>query len=86
MPRYIDVDKLREEWLGCLGEYTANEILNSIDDQPTADVVPVVRCEDCTEWERTWTTKAEDDVSHYCPCVDHYTIPDWFCADGERRK
>lgn len=33
--RLIDADILRDEWLGAIGEYTANEILNSIDDIPT---------------------------------------------------
>lgn len=34
--RLIDADTLRAEWLEAVGEYTANEILGSIDDIPTA--------------------------------------------------
>ncbi len=33
--RLIDADALRAEWLRAVGEYTANEILGSIDDMPT---------------------------------------------------
>lgn len=33
--RLIDADALRAEWLEAVGEYTANEILGSIDDIPT---------------------------------------------------
>ena len=44
MARYIDADKMREEWLEN-GEneyvYDTNSVLNSIDAQPTADVVEV---------------------------------------------
>lgn len=44
--RYIDADKMREEWLEN-GEneyvYDTNAVLDSIDDQPTADVVEVKR-------------------------------------------
>lgn len=46
--RYIDADKMREEWLEN-GEneyvYDTNSVLDSIDEQPTADVVEVKRGE-----------------------------------------
>lgn len=45
MPRYINADKLRQEWLEN-GEnehvYDTNAFLDSIDNQPTADVAEVV--------------------------------------------
>lgn len=48
MPRYIDADKLRQEWLEN-GEnehvYDTNAFLDSIDNQPTADVAEVVHGE-----------------------------------------
>ena len=44
MARYVDADKMREEWLEN-GEnefiYDTNAVLDSIDSQPTADVVEV---------------------------------------------
>lgn len=44
MARYINADKMREEWLEN-GEneyvYDTNSVLDSIDAQPTADVVEV---------------------------------------------
>lgn len=44
MARYIDADKMREDWLEN-GEneyvYDTNSVLDSIDAQPTADVVEV---------------------------------------------
>ena len=46
MSRYIDADKLREEWLQD-AEYNANDFLDSIDNQPDANVVPVVHA----RWE-----------------------------------
>lgn len=55
-----------------------------IDEQPTVDAVPVVRCKDC---------KHRDPADHGCDCAGHEMLmggiipmPDnWFCADGERR-
>lgn len=45
MPRYIDVDLLREYWL-FFGQneniYNTNDFLNGLDNTPTADVIPVV--------------------------------------------
>ena len=51
-PRYIDADGLREYWL-TNGKnervYNTNDFLDSIDYQPTADVQPVVHCNEC-QW------------------------------------
>ena len=51
MARYLDADKMREEWLEN-GEnefiYDTNSVLDSIDSQPTADVVEVKH----GEWEK----------------------------------
>lgn len=48
MPRYIDAERMREDWLEN-GEneyvYDTNAVLESIDRQPTADVVEVVHGE-----------------------------------------
>lgn len=41
MSRYIDADALKEK-------FTSKWILDRIDEQPTADVVEVVRCKNCT--------------------------------------
>lgn len=65
-------EKLIDEWL-------ANCVDDVIDEQPTVDAVPMVRCKDCQYWERDvifqdgWCRgKRQGD-------------PKWFCADGERR-
>ena len=49
-----------------------------VEDAPTVDAVPVVRCKDCRHWYK-----------HHCAhgiCATEKTNPDWFCADGERRE
>lgn len=48
-------------------------------EQPTADVVEVVRCKDCRYFATT--------VDWYeCEFHDHYTMPDNYCSYGERRQ
>ena len=53
-----------------------------IDDAPTVDAVPVVRCKDCKHFKRN----LENDT--YCSSVNGLTDPqeDDFCSYGERKK
>lgn len=50
----------------------------------TSDMVEVVRCRDCAEWDRSWRVGDSDIKNvHYCPILDKVTTSDWFCASGE---
>ena len=55
-----------------------------IEDLPTIDAVPVVRCKDCKHWDKTWTNDWSPDY-HYCPMIDGVRKGDFYCADAERR-
>lgn len=52
-----------------------------LDDAPTVDAVPVVRCRDCKY--------SYEDISGRCcshgPCKDWVVLDDSFCGQGERR-
>lgn len=82
MSRYIDADIMRSEWLYESGTFEPNDVLVSIDCQPTVDAVPV-RCKDCKY------CYAEGFVNVRNVCEKHYDFgnvaDDWFCADGERK-
>lgn len=54
--------------------------MNLIDEQPTVDAVPVVRCYECKHSCRLDGTK----ILYQC---DHNGVrPNfWFCADGEKK-
>ena len=56
---------------------------DEIDDSLTADVVEVVRCNDCKYWETSWKTRTE--FHYYCPMIDCITGCDFFCPYGERK-
>ena len=61
-----------------------NDALDAVaDNAPTID--PVVRCKDCENWERDWSTLSESS-SHFCPMMDTFTEPDEFCSRAERRS
>lgn len=92
--RYIDADKLKEE-LKHSGYCNNNwlDIEMYINNQPTADVVEVVRCKDC-KW---WGYLDDKGPVRVCHAAKHgyksrnwdigiyrtYT-EDFYCADGER--
>lgn len=100
MPRLIDADAMRKEWLEN-GEnefvYDTNAVLESIDEQPTVDAVPVVRCKNCEHSD----AECHKDNFRYCmrgiKGDDYnetgYIYPlevivrdDDFCSYGKRRK
>ena len=79
--RYIDADKLLDEVhteSGCIDfSMTATDIRKMIREQPTADVVEVVRCKDCRWWR---------DIDHTCKYS--FTSPmcaNDYCSHGERK-
>lgn len=74
--RLIDVDKLeRQEYWGnerCFDYVDAEDI----DNAPTVDAVPVVRCKDCKHY----------DIGGSCIiCGFQSRKPDDFCSYGERK-
>ena len=93
MPRYIDADKLFEfiqkekawkqdtmrrprydQW-----KYDAYyEMLEIIQQQPTVDAAPVVRCRECKYLHTTALTA-------YCPIMNNYPAKDFYCGAGERK-
>lgn len=91
--RLIDADEFKGiSWnsMSEMQEYTAGfddgacYVLSKIDDAPTVDAVPVVRCKDCRHYIAAtgeyWCNK-NTTGNPYC---DWEISPEWFCADGER--
>ena len=99
MSRYIDVDKLLDD-IECIDIIECTdiddifiEVEKTIDEQPTADVVEVIRCKDCKHYHQ-FTSFCEknsyfyDDNGLSCspadsPCWTMFADND-FCSYGER--
>lgn len=65
-----DKDKNRRTWA---------KAICVLHDIPAADVVPVVRCEQCVH--------SYDDIDgRHCACVDGPVRDDFFCYYGERNE
>lgn len=104
---YIDRDKLMKELSTMYKSPTSSEdfmtvgydhaiadVVVTVHEQPTADVVEVVRCKDCKH--RPTGTGANHDLEFpddECPCQcagDYWyswmPSDDWFCPKGERKE
>lgn len=88
--RLVDADKLLQadensDKILVLGSWKALEIAyalikKKVENAPTVDAVPVVRCKDCKYHEN------EEIGMVYCPNqIGGWVKENWFCADGERK-
>lgn len=58
------------------------EIIETLDNQPSADVVEVVRCKDCRH-----AIKDKVLIDRYdCQILDIYVRPNDYCNEGERHE
>ena len=66
------------------GEIVERSIdVKDIESLEPADVVPVVRCKDCENWQTDWNPSIPD--RHYCAVMDSMMKADDFCSYGERK-
>jgi hypothetical protein len=76
MLKYIEENNTADEWI--VGRYNADWIYSFIENQPTADVVEVVRCKDCAVPHNKWTG---------CPKLNGLIPPpDFYCSYGELKE
>ena len=74
---------LNKDGTPCVGGYNAVMMSCAIEDAPTVDAVPVVRCKDCENISPSVTPLKETvwcrEFRAYMPC-------DGFCSYGERKN
>lgn len=85
MARYIDADELtaliqkklneNQEKKGTVGYFALETFTEMLQIMAAADVVPVVRCKDCTEWD-----EKEQECSHWYGFREND-----FCSYGRRK-
>jgi len=111
MSRPIDADVLigrfeslaNDDWNKETGTTWANafeESANMVDDAPTVDAVPVVRCRDCKHWRRQTNYAGAQLSFGFCESDDMWgslygetyevshidTDDDFYCGYAERRE
>lgn len=82
MPRYIDADNVKLKGISVFDQnleilIPLSNVRKSLQMTPTADVVEVVRCNDCAVPHNQWTG---------CPKLNGLiTPPDFYCGYGKRK-
>ena len=79
MARYIDTSKVTIPE-GFFEDLNVPKLLEWLNNQPTADVVAVVRCKDCVHRFR------DPDGDFCCDLDDCYAGDTGFCSYGKRRE
>ena len=89
MSRYIDVDKLLDD-IECIDIIDCTDIDDifiqvekTIDEQPTADVVEVVRCKDCNYFCKSTVNKKGFLI---CPASGMEITDNDFCSYGVKKE
>ena len=87
--RLIDADAMIDGWIDGVNEpiYSANDVLDDIDEQPTVDAIEVVRCRDCK-----WNKERECPLSYTSPISVYGEVSIWYknndndyCSYGDRK-
>ena len=66
----------------CFNSCTEAKALSSI---PAADVVEVVRCWECENWDTDWVPSHAGEGQYFCPILGQVTDTDFYCGCGERK-
>lgn len=82
--RLIDADALPKYTGYAL---SANDVANAVENAPTIDAIPVVRCREC-KYSDTFTPDCtEATFPLKCLSIRYGGVyPDWFCEHGQRRE
>ena len=63
-----------------------NSISKLIDNSPTVDAVPVVRCSECRWYDKSTASGTYEPIAYKCKLHQRFTIGIQFCSDGEREE
>lgn len=76
--KYYTGQQIADILVACLDYEQSVSILNHLAEEKTADVEPVIRCEDCVNWK---------DIFPYSTCelFSGHWEEDMYCSYGERK-
>ena len=65
--------------------YTSTAPALEVRAMPAADVVEVVRCRECENWDTDWEPSHAEKGQYFCPILGQVTDTDFYCGCGERK-
>lgn len=85
MSRWVDAEwiKDRNSFVPKHELHTVEEFLQILDEAPTIDAVPVVRCADCKYLNEDLAVGEWDGSCRYWNT--HSVLYSWFCSQGDRK-
>lgn len=83
MAKYIDAEALKRDLIDNRGFFPAI-VAKAIEDAPAVDVVQVVKCKDCKDWQRN-SGFAEHSPTGYCFFIEGVTLAGDYCSYAERK-
>ena len=90
--RLINANKLRKDFLdlpncynGFSDTYDKAIIIDVIDEQPTVDAEPVVRCKDCKWWKTNYMWNGNERKICAREAYEPFRKAEDFCSRGERK-
>ena len=99
MSRYIDADALLKNFQEKLcfnvecsicpfqdDENNSCMVEDWIKEEPTADVIEVVRCKNCRNWDRLWISSMFSENVHYCTFLDTPCNGNFYCGAAVKRQ
>ena len=69
-------------WYKSATHSALNDVNENIKAFESADVVQVVRCKNCENWQTDWNPSISN--RHYCAVMDSMMTAEDFCSYGER--
>ena len=84
MPRLIDANALKGNFMFLRKMWSGTEICAVIDESPTVDAVEVVYCKNCKShhWEQE---PCHGKTVHICSKLNAEITRDFYCGAGERK-
>ena len=78
--RLVDADALHTLLIKTksIGELSAKKAIRYVEDAPTVDAVPVIRCKDCKYYE--------DDIGDCIGFGDTYVTEEEYCSRARRKE
>ena len=79
---YLNRLKPTMDWFMCVSiNATLDHDFKRLSTCPLTPLQPVKRCGDCTH-----IVFYDDPEEPYCPILDNFTTPDWYCADFKAKE
>lgn len=88
--KYIKADILNDSgfelWKTGFNNPGGEDILiKDINDIPDEYIIEIIKCEECDNWDDSWTQDMHEDVG-YCPVNDTFWFQHESCSRGELKN